>query len=81
MASFLPEVELSPDWENTIFWFHDETTFNANETMWKDDTIQVIKPKSRGSGIMVSDFVEEWQGYLALSDSMHSTLASTDPTI
>ena len=84
MASYLPEVELSPDWENTIFWFHDETTFNANDdqkTMWKDDTIQVIKPKSRGSGIMVSDFIEERQGYLALSDSMHSTLASTDPTM
>ena len=44
MASFVPDMELSQDWENTIFWFHDETTFKANDdqkTMWKDDTIQV----------------------------------------
>ncbi len=73
VARLLPDVELSPDRDNTIFWFHDESTFNANDDqpmMWKDATMQVIKPKGRGSGIMVSDFIEERDGYLALSDSM-----------
>ena len=30
---------------------------------------------------MVSDFIEEQQGYLRLKDSMHTTLVSTDPTM
>ena len=78
------DVELKTNWENTIFWFHDESTFNANDdevTMWKDDTMQVIKPKGRGAGLMVSDFIEERDGYLALSDSMHTTLSQGNPTL
>lgn len=41
---------------------HDETAFNANEDqpfVWGDDNTQCLKPKGRGSGIMVSDFVDE----------------------
>lgn len=41
---------VAPDHKDTIFWFHDESSYNANDdqtTLWKDDTMQVIKPKSR----------------------------------
>ena len=73
-AALLPDVTVSPQSDNTIFWFHDESSYNANDnqtTIWKDSTMQVIKPKSRGAGLMVSDFIEERDGYLSLSQSMH----------
>ena len=37
VANYLHSVAVSPDKDNTIFWFHDESTFNANKdepTMW-----------------------------------------------
>ncbi len=72
-ADVIKDVQLASNWENTIFWFHDESTFNANDdetTMWKDETMSVMKPKGRGAGLMVSDFIEERGGNLALSDEM-----------
>ena len=63
-------------------FYPNETTYNANEgeaTMWKDDTMQIIKPKGRGAGVMVSDFVEERAGYLALSSSMYQSITDHDP--
>ena len=44
-AAFLPNIDNS---ENTIFFFHDEPTFSANDderTMWKDSTMQVLRPE------------------------------------
>ena len=49
--------------------------------MWKDDTMQVIKPKGRWARLMVSDFIEERDGYCALSDAMFKTVSETDPTV
>lgn len=49
----------------TIVIFHDESTFHANEdqtTFWGEKGTTVLRPKSRGSGIMVSDFIEEKNG-------------------
>lgn len=43
--------------------------------------MQVIKPKGRGAGIMVSDFIEEKDGYLALTQSAHQTLSALDSTV
>ena len=43
--------------------------------------MQVIKPKGRGAGIMVSDFIEERDGYLALSSSSYQTLSALDATV
>lgn len=37
----------------------------------------MLKPKSKGSGIMVSDFVNELDGYLALTDEEYH---KEDPT-
>jgi hypothetical protein len=57
--------------EKTVILFHDETTFMANDdqpTLWAEKRISVFRPKSKGSGIMLSDFVEERNGLLCLSD-------------
>ena len=51
--------------------FHDESTFYANADQsfhWADDTVQVLKQKSLGQAVMVSDFVEEVDGYLRYGD-------------
>ena len=61
--AFPKDVALpSTDQRNkTVIFFHDESTFNSNEdqrTQWGKKGEHVLKPKSKGSGIMVSDFVE-----------------------
>ena len=53
-----------------MFFFHDETIFQANEDekrQWGLKGTQVMVQKSKGKGIMVSDFVSE-DGFLQLSD-------------
>ena len=45
--------------------YHDDSTFyvNANQTFhWADDEVRILKQKSLGQAIMVSDFVEEPTG-------------------
>ena len=61
------------DDEKNIVWFHDESACNTTEdtpTLWGEKEKLPIKPKGRGSSIMVSEFIEERDGYLqvALSD-------------
>ena len=73
-AAFPTDIEPPPAHrrEKNILIFHDESTFNANEDeglQWGTADDQVIHPKSRGSGIMVSDFITENEGYLRLSDA------------
>lgn len=83
-ATLLPAVEVSSDCEQTIYWFHDESSYNANDDqsiMWKDESMQIIKPKGKGAGLMVSDFIEERDGFLALSDEMYETLSKEDQTL
>lgn len=61
--------------------FHDESIFNTNEGqtwMWAAEDQPVIQPKTRGSGIMVSDFVDEHTGFLRLSDEEHSHAKDPD---
>lgn len=56
----------------TVVFFHDESIFSANEDqnhMWGTKGQKINK----GSGIMVSDFIDEFHGYLALSDSEYET--------
>ena len=53
--------------EKYIRVYHDETTFfsNADQTrFWNDGESQVLRQKSLGSSIMVSDFIVEGYGYL-----------------
>ena len=52
--------------ERKIFIFHDESIFNAyddQKVQWGRSDMQTIRPKGKGSGIMVSDFVEENMGF------------------
>ena len=41
----------------------------------------MLKPKSKGSGIMVSDFVDEHNGFLALSDEEYDAAKMKHPNI
>ena len=57
--------------ERKIFIFHDESIFNAyddQKVQWGRSDMQTIRPKGKGSGIMVSDFVEENMGFLNFLD-------------
>ena len=56
--------------DKTVVFFHDESTFLCNDdqsTFWEEKGTHIIKPKSKGAGIMVSDFIDEKNGYLALT--------------
>ena len=57
----------NPTCRPVIRIYHDESTFYANadqSSFWSNDTKQVLKQKSLGQAIMVSDFVEEVNGFL-----------------
>ena len=50
--------------------FHDESTYHSNEDqgwMWAEKGNQPIRPKGLDRGIMVSDFVDEFNGLLSLT--------------
>ena len=40
-----------------------------------------MRPKSKGSGIMVSDYVSERDGYLALTENEYQRAKRVDPSI
>ena len=68
----------------TVIFFHDGSTFQSNDdqpTFWGTKGTQIIKPKSKGAGIMVSDFICEKDGYLALTQSEYDAAKATDPSI
>ena len=55
-----------------ILIYHDESAFSANDDQpkgWGNAETTPIRPKGRGTGIMVSDFIEEYGGYLRLTPS------------
>ena len=82
-AQCLPEDVRCPPEEQlqkTVVLFHDESIFSANEdqgTQWGEKDNFAIKPKTKGSGIMVSDFIDEFNGYLCLSDTEFSLAKRT----
>ena len=50
---------------------HDKSTFQANDDQslqWGEKDTKMMKSKSKGAGIMVSDFIDEYNGFLALTD-------------
>ena len=56
--------------DKCVMIFHDESTFNANDNQtvqWGVKGEGMLRPKSKGSGIMVSDFIDERNGYLCLT--------------
>ena len=61
------EIPTADKIEKTTVLFHDESTFQAcdfERTQWGKKDDHVLVPKSRGAGIMVSDFICEKCGYL-----------------
>ena len=55
-------------------WFHDESAYNTTEDtpmLWGEKGKLPIKPKGKGSSIMVSEFIAKKDGYLALSDQQY----------
>ena len=74
-------VESRP--KKVVFIYHDESVFYANDAPsqgWHDpDKSRAIRPKGKGKGIMVSDFITEYGGYLALTDEELQRARSLDP--
>ncbi len=65
---------------NNVVILHYESTFQANDDenwMWGVRGEHVIKPKSRGGGIMVSDFVDAHNRYLRLTNEGFSAAAES----
>ena len=73
-----PEAE-----KHLVTIYHDETTFQSNEDQkwaWGQHDQFFLRKKGRGSGVMVSDFIEERNGFLRISESQpaeNSNLAKT----
>lgn len=65
-----------------VLLYHDESIFNTNEGqtwMWATDDTPVIQPKTKGAGVMVSDFIDQHRGFLRLTDEEHSEIAANVP--
>ena len=65
-----------------VLLYHDESIFNTNEGqiwMWAQEDAPILQPKTKDSGIMVSDFVDQHCGYLQLTDREHAAAKATDP--
>ena len=82
--SALPKeiIQTSQDkMDKTVILFHDETTFQANDdqsTVWVEKGTSVMLPKSKGSGIMLSDFIEERNGFLCLTHEEYNRAKLVD---
>ena len=67
-----------------VLIFHDETVFHTNEDKaysWTENGRMKLKPKGQGRGIMISDFVDEHNGYLRLSDEDFARYSKEDPSL
>ena len=61
------DIEVEDGEKPLIRVCHDESTFYANADqgqVWTDGEMQVLKQKSLGASIMVSDFIDEKSGFL-----------------
>ena len=65
-----------------VLIYHDESIFNTNEGqtwMWATPDTPVIQPKTKGAGVMVSDFIDQHRGFLQLTDDEHQVVKAHDP--
>lgn len=67
----------------TIIFLHDESIFSAMKISQFSGVLKkhIIKLKSEGGGIMVSDLIDDKNGYLALTEEEYERARITDPTI
>jgi hypothetical protein len=66
---------LPPGQKPLVLVTHDESTFNANDgkrELWMEDGKQPLRPKARGKGLMISDFLTPG-GRLAVPDTISDT--------
>lgn len=67
-----------------VLIYHDESSFHANDgqsIIWAEEGKVPIRPKTQGRGLMVSDFVTEYDGLLKLSDEEFESARKTIPLI
>ena len=67
-----------------VLIYHDESIFNTNEGQkwaWATGEEPIIQPKTKGAGIMVSDFIEQHDGYLRLSEEEAARAGASVPKI
>ena len=65
-----------------VTMYHDESTFQANDDQkyaWAQPDQSFLKKKCRGSGIMISDFIEEFGGFLGFTDEEYIEFKSQHP--
>ena len=79
----LSDDEPSPH-RKLVLIFHDESIFHSNDDqgwMWGEKGKTILKPKGQGRGIMVSDFIDEHSGFLALTDAEYEQGKQTYPDL
>ena len=79
-----PETNVSSSLKRLVLLYHDESTFHSNDDqgwVWAEKWSQQIKPKGQGRGLMVSDFIDEHNGYLKLSDAEYDEARSSHPNL
>ena len=78
------ECPLDDQIDKTVVLFYDESTFQANNDQtryWGTKDMTILRPKSKGTGIMVSDFIDEHNGYLKLTDDEYANGLATYPQL
>ena len=69
--------------KRVILIYPDETTFARNDALsmgWHDpEGSRQLRPKSKGRAIMIRNFVEEYGGFLRLSDDKFERAQEMDP--
>jgi hypothetical protein len=73
-SEIISQPPLQPGTRRRHLVTHDESTFNANDSTysWKKAGAEWLKPKSKGKGIMVSEFLCATQGRLHYTNESHS---------
>ena len=74
-----PQTSVSSGRKTLVLIYHDESTFHSNDDqgwVWAEKWSQQIKPKGQGRGLMVSDFIDEHNGYLKLTDTEYEEARS-----
>ena len=68
----------------TVFIFHDESTLHSNDHQslkWGVKGEKIMKKKGKGAGIIVSDFIDDKNGFLALNDVEYENGKKNNPNI
>ena len=79
VATLPPDAETR---KKLVLLYHDESIFNTNEGqtwMWATEDTPVIQPKTKGVGVMVSDFIDQHRGFLRLTEQEHTTITANVP--